>query len=81
MIVVHGETLWLPAPQPMDDDDVYSMNIGQIVINSPFYLGTRTVGPWALESGQNKIKQKLKRRKKRKSGKNIAQCNMAIQFQ
>ena len=21
MIVVHGETLWLPAPQPMDDDD------------------------------------------------------------
>ena len=22
MIVVHGETLWSPAPQPMDDDDV-----------------------------------------------------------
>ena len=21
MIVVHGETLWSPAPQPMDDDD------------------------------------------------------------
>ena len=24
MIVAHGETLWSPAPQPMDDDDVYS---------------------------------------------------------
>ena len=23
MIVVHGETLWSPAPQPMDDDDVH----------------------------------------------------------
>ena len=21
MIVVHGETLWSPAPHPMDDDD------------------------------------------------------------
>ena len=21
MIVMHGETLWSPAPQPMDDDD------------------------------------------------------------
>ena len=21
MIVVHGETLWSPAPQPIDDDD------------------------------------------------------------
>ena len=21
MVVVHGETLWSPAPQPMDDDD------------------------------------------------------------
>ena len=21
MIVLHGETLWSPAPQPMDDDD------------------------------------------------------------
>ena len=21
MIVVHGNTLWSPAPQPMDDDD------------------------------------------------------------
>ena len=21
MIVVHGETLWSPAPQPLDDDD------------------------------------------------------------
>ena len=21
VIVVHGETLWSPAPQPMDDDD------------------------------------------------------------
>ena len=21
MMVVHGETLWSPAPQPMDDDD------------------------------------------------------------
>ena len=21
MIVVHGETLWSPSPQPMDDDD------------------------------------------------------------
>ena len=21
MIVVHGETLWSPAPQPMNDDD------------------------------------------------------------
>ena len=21
MIVVHGETLWSPAPQPMDDDE------------------------------------------------------------
>ena len=21
MIIVHGETLWSPAPQPMDDDD------------------------------------------------------------
>ena len=23
MIVVHGETLWSPAPQPMDDDEYY----------------------------------------------------------
>ena len=22
MIVLHGETLWSPAPQPMDDDDL-----------------------------------------------------------
>ena len=25
MIVVHGETLWSPAPQPMDDDDSTSI--------------------------------------------------------
>ena len=25
MIVVHGEPSWLPAPQPMDGDDVYAI--------------------------------------------------------
>ena len=23
MIAVHGETLWSPAPQPMDDDELF----------------------------------------------------------
>ena len=27
MIVVHGETLWSPAPQPMDDDDDYPVDM------------------------------------------------------
>ena len=27
MIVVHRETLWSPAPQPMDDDDDDELNI------------------------------------------------------
>ena len=31
MIVVHGETLWSPAPQPMDDDDdgTFVVELGQ----------------------------------------------------
>ena len=29
MIVVHGETLWSPAPQPMDDDDDDVPNLRQ----------------------------------------------------
>ena len=31
MIVVHGETLWSPAPQPMDDDDDVVPNTYQIM--------------------------------------------------
>ena len=29
MIVVHGETLWSPAPQPMDDDDECQTHVQQ----------------------------------------------------
>ena len=33
MIVVHGETLWSPAPQPMDDDD----DDDESVVNNSFW--------------------------------------------
>ena len=34
MIVVHGETLWSPAPQPMDDDDDDDDDDGEQNFNS-----------------------------------------------
>ena len=48
MIVVHGETLWSPAPQPMDDDDdclemdSFPQNM---ILKSLFFLGL-THTPW-----------------------------------
>ena len=44
MIVVHGETLWSPAPQPMDDDDEFYvlwlvLNVSMVVIVCRAYCG------------------------------------------
>ena len=38
MIVVHGETLWSPAPQPMDDDDDDDVNFNIKFDNSGLKL-------------------------------------------
>ena len=42
MIVVHGETLWSPAPQPMDDDDD---DDGSAMFGATFNLVTRVGVP------------------------------------
>ena len=42
MIVVHGETLWSPAPQAMDDNDDDKINI-EVTKNNEFRVyGSRT---------------------------------------
>ena len=54
MIVVHGETLWSPAPQPMDDDDddelrkMHAKNayLGSIFIPEKCVIRVLFVCPW-----------------------------------
>ena len=43
MIVVHGETLWSPAPQPMDDDDDAG---GLFCVQS-----NKILTPWSYDNG------------------------------
>ena len=61
MIVVHGETLWSPAPQPMDDDDMMQISLQNSAGKVVFYGWVPRNTPWALmgvRMGMSKSRKK-----------------------